>query len=63
MSLIYLFIYLFKIDNRRIARGPRILSEIHKNTEIYTIHGNILGSLASLSPIKSQLSCNSAIPV
>jgi len=32
---IYLFIY-FKINDRR-TRGPPVLSEVHKNTQIYTI--------------------------
>jgi len=32
----HLFSYLFKINDTR-TRGPLILSEVHKNTQIYTI--------------------------
>ena len=32
LLFIYLFIYLFKINDRR-TRGPLILPEVHKNTQ------------------------------
>jgi len=38
--LIYLFIYLFKTNDKR-ARWPLILSEVHKNTQMYTLYGEV----------------------